>query len=269
MRAAAGVARVSAGRPGEALPVDGHEPTVTHRGRTEARDQPDVPHARCGRARHRRPGRGLRRRVSRGVHPRRAPTARRMPRPPWPHCPRACRPCPSSQDVYRAFHTFLTVAEPWTLNRLTRRLHSARRASDSSSVGARLSRAPQRTTRRMRTSTSRPPTWLAALPSFGSPWCMAARPRAPGEEFILRRVRAGRPRIPIVAGTFLWSRGDVRDEARAIGLGRVEGESWPGPDIAESKPGPSPSRPGNPYSRPEAMRNWSGFRTTPAGPTWS
>jgi len=38
------------------------------------------------------------------------------------------------------------------------------------------------------------------------------------EEFILRRVRAGRTRIPIGAGTLLFSRGYVRDMARGIRL---------------------------------------------------
>jgi len=48
------------------------------------------------------------------------------------------------------------------------------------------------------------------------------------EEFILRRVRAGRDRIPIGAGTFLWTRGYVGDVATAvlatIGNPRVAGE---------------------------------------------
>jgi nucleoside-diphosphate-sugar epimerase len=38
------------------------------------------------------------------------------------------------------------------------------------------------------------------------------------EEFILRRVRAGRSRIPVGAGTLLFSRGYVRDMARGIRL---------------------------------------------------
>jgi nucleoside-diphosphate-sugar epimerase len=36
------------------------------------------------------------------------------------------------------------------------------------------------------------------------------------EEFILRRVRAGRTRIPVGAGTFLWTRGYVGDVASAV-----------------------------------------------------
>ncbi len=38
------------------------------------------------------------------------------------------------------------------------------------------------------------------------------------EEFILRRVRAGRPRIPFGAGNWLWSRGYAGDIARAVRL---------------------------------------------------
>ncbi len=38
------------------------------------------------------------------------------------------------------------------------------------------------------------------------------------EEFILRRIRAGRTRIPVGAGTLLFSRGYVRDMARGIRL---------------------------------------------------
>jgi nucleoside-diphosphate-sugar epimerase len=38
------------------------------------------------------------------------------------------------------------------------------------------------------------------------------------EEFILRRVRAGRTQIPFGAGTFLWSRGWVRDIGAAVAL---------------------------------------------------
>ena len=38
------------------------------------------------------------------------------------------------------------------------------------------------------------------------------------EEFILRRVRAGRPRVPIGAGTWLWSRGYVGDVAAGVRL---------------------------------------------------
>src|SRR4029450_9814145 len=36
------------------------------------------------------------------------------------------------------------------------------------------------------------------------------------EEFILRRVRAGRRRIPVGPGTFLWTRGYVGDVAAAV-----------------------------------------------------
>lgn len=42
------------------------------------------------------------------------------------------------------------------------------------------------------------------------------------EEFVLRRVRAGRRRIPFGAGTFLWTRGWVRDVAAAV---RLAGET--------------------------------------------
>lgn len=38
------------------------------------------------------------------------------------------------------------------------------------------------------------------------------------EDFVLRRVRAGRDRIPFGAGTFLWTRGWVDDVARAVRL---------------------------------------------------
>ncbi|MGH2953786.1 MAG: NAD-dependent epimerase/dehydratase family protein [Solirubrobacterales bacterium] len=38
------------------------------------------------------------------------------------------------------------------------------------------------------------------------------------EEFVLRRIRAGRPRIPTGAGAFLWSRGHVADLARGMRL---------------------------------------------------
>src|SRR6185436_11615187 len=45
------------------------------------------------------------------------------------------------------------------------------------------------------------------------------------EEMILRRLRAGRTRIPMGAGNLLWTRGYVRDLARAIRLAgeRLEG----------------------------------------------
>lgn len=38
------------------------------------------------------------------------------------------------------------------------------------------------------------------------------------EDFLLRRLRAGRPRVPTGAGGFLWSRGHVADLARGIRL---------------------------------------------------
>jgi nucleoside-diphosphate-sugar epimerase len=41
------------------------------------------------------------------------------------------------------------------------------------------------------------------------------------EEFILRRVRAGRKRIPVGAGTWLWTRGYVADVASAV-LGALD-----------------------------------------------
>jgi nucleoside-diphosphate-sugar epimerase len=48
------------------------------------------------------------------------------------------------------------------------------------------------------------------------------------EEFVLRRVRAGRPRIPIGAGTWVWTRGYVADMARGVRLAleseRAQGE---------------------------------------------
>ncbi|HEX6154172.1 MAG TPA: NAD-dependent epimerase/dehydratase family protein [Solirubrobacterales bacterium] len=47
------------------------------------------------------------------------------------------------------------------------------------------------------------------------------------EEFVLRRVRAGRERIPVGPGSFLWSRGYAPELARGIRLaleGGVEGE---------------------------------------------
>lgn len=48
------------------------------------------------------------------------------------------------------------------------------------------------------------------------------------EEFVLRRVRAGRPRMPFGAGTWLWTKGWVRDVAAAIGAAV---ERHPGPLI--------------------------------------
>jgi len=41
------------------------------------------------------------------------------------------------------------------------------------------------------------------------------------EEFVLRRVRAGRSRIPVGAGNWLWTRGYVRDVAKAVRLAAV------------------------------------------------
>lgn len=38
------------------------------------------------------------------------------------------------------------------------------------------------------------------------------------EEFVLRRLRAGRDRIPVGSGTLLWTKGWVRDVARAVRL---------------------------------------------------
>lgn len=38
------------------------------------------------------------------------------------------------------------------------------------------------------------------------------------EEFVLRRLRAGRERIPVGSGTLLWTKGWVRDVARAVRL---------------------------------------------------
>jgi nucleoside-diphosphate-sugar epimerase len=43
------------------------------------------------------------------------------------------------------------------------------------------------------------------------------------EDFVLRRVRAGRRRIPFGAGTFLWTRGWVRDVAAAVRLAAETG----------------------------------------------
>jgi nucleoside-diphosphate-sugar epimerase len=56
------------------------------------------------------------------------------------------------------------------------------------------------------------------------------------EEFILRRVRAGRSRIPFGAGNFLWSKGWVRDIAVAVRLA-VETGAGAGTalDIAERR----------------------------------
>jgi nucleoside-diphosphate-sugar epimerase len=48
------------------------------------------------------------------------------------------------------------------------------------------------------------------------------RDRQRREEFVLRRVRAGRRRIPFGSGSLLWTRADVRDVARGVRLA-VEG----------------------------------------------
>jgi nucleoside-diphosphate-sugar epimerase len=59
------------------------------------------------------------------------------------------------------------------------------------------------------------------------------------EDFVLRRVRAGRRRIPIGAGGFLWSRGHVTDLALGIRLALehpgVEGEAF---NLCESQCAP-------------------------------
>jgi nucleoside-diphosphate-sugar epimerase len=54
------------------------------------------------------------------------------------------------------------------------------------------------------------------------------------EEFVLRRVRAGRRRIPVGPGTFLWSRGYAPEIARGIRLAVESGEESEIFNLAES-----------------------------------
>lgn len=66
---------------------------------------------------------------------------------------------------------------------------------------------------------------------------MVYGPRDPKrrEDFVLRRVRAGRGRIPVGAGSLLWSRVGVRDAARAVRLATEAGERAHGVfNVAES-----------------------------------
>jgi hypothetical protein len=54
------------------------------------------------------------------------------------------------------------------------------------------------------------------------------------EEFILRRVRAGRRRIPVGPGTFLWSRGYAPEIARGLRLAVESGRESEVFNLAES-----------------------------------
>lgn len=55
------------------------------------------------------------------------------------------------------------------------------------------------------------------------------------EEFVLRRVRAGRKRIPVGPGTFLWSRGHVRELVRGLRLALELGRETEAYNLCEAQ----------------------------------
>lgn len=109
----------------------------------------------------------------------------------------------SSQDIYRAFATVLAGAP----------------ATDRMPVDEDAPLAPSQSGKH-----EVEPAYLAAGATvLRLPMVYGERDYVGREEFVLRRVRAGRRRIPFGAGTWLWSRAYVRDAASAVRLA-VEGE---------------------------------------------
>ena len=220
----------------EELLVHGHEPTVIHRGRTEARDQPDVPHVHVDRH-----ATDDLTEAFGGVRPEAFIDASAYSAK---DAAAALAALPegvpavalSSQDVYRAFHTFLTggrALDPVPLDEASPLRTESQRFLFRGRPPIEGSAEDNETYENLDVEAA----YLArGATVLRLPMVYGERDLVRREEFILRRVRAGRPRIPIGAGTFLWSRGDVRDVARAI---RLAAESKAGAcqalNIAESK----------------------------------
>ncbi len=197
----------------------GHQPLLIHRGRHEIDDGPDVPHLHCDR---------------RDVSALRAALEQAAPDALVDTCaftrdavatlfaaqsdPAVRRVVLSSMDVYRAFGTVLgggpaTDAVP--LNET-----SAVRGPEARFIHSAHPPRPQ--------SDADPATYekLEVEPlalSHGAavlrlPMVYGERDPMQREGFVLRRLRAGRVRIPFGTGTFLWTRGYVRDVATAVRL---------------------------------------------------
>lgn len=202
----------------EELLAAGHEPLLVHRGKTERDDQPDVPHLHVDRH----DLGGLTSVLSKSNADAFIDTGAYSGRDAGAALAALSHDVPavtlSSQDVYRAFHSLLNGdpgLDPVPLNETS----------------------PLRSATQRYLFRGRPPipgsaedneayenldveeAYLArGATVLRLPMVYGERDLVRREEFILRRVRAGRRQIPIGSGTLLWSRGYVRDIAVAIRL---------------------------------------------------
>lgn len=198
-----------------------HEPTIVHRGKTEPPGLPDVPHVHCDR----RDSAALRRALREVVRADAVIDTCAYGRADSEALVGAPRPGArvvvlSSMDVYRAFGSVLAGAEsdPVPLD------------EDS----------PLRVERYVMRGQPRPPRFAADPDTYEKieveevsrragalllrlPVVFGPRDPLRREEPILRRVRAGRERIPFGAGNLLWTQGFVGDVANAARLGIEEG----------------------------------------------
>jgi nucleoside-diphosphate-sugar epimerase len=194
-----------------------HDVLVIHRGEVEREDMPDVPHAHLDR--HDIP-------ALRSALEAFAPDAvvDTVAYSRWEAesaveavAGRAHCTVLSSQDVYRAFHTLregLPATDPVPLD-------------ESSPLRGRQQRYMFRGLTQVGSSNDANTYENLDVEEVYSdagatllrlPMVYGERDHMRREEFILRRVRAGRPRIPIGGGGFIWTRCWVRDAARAIRL---------------------------------------------------
>lgn len=194
----------------EELASAGDEPLIVHRGQLEPGDLPQVPHLHCDRAElasHREELAAFRPDAvidCRALTRRDADTALEA----LPGVQRWI--VISSLDVYRAFNAVLEDRETDPVP-----------IDDESPV--RTNRFPYRGKLADRDDYDKLDVEDVYLPRgalvLRLPMVYGERDYQLREEFILRRVRAARPRIPIGAGLWLACRVYVRDVARAVNLG--------------------------------------------------
>ena len=194
----------------EELADSGHEVLVVHRGQLEPDDMPPVRHLHAERTEL-----GEHRAELESFEPDAAIDCRALTRA---DSETAIGALPdgirliviSSVDVYRAFGALNDDRES--------RPCTPRRGITRSPEPLSLSRQDARHGATTTSSMSRTSTSRSGATSFRLPMVYGEHDYQLREEFILRRVRAGRTRIPFGSGQWLTCRGYVRDIARGVHL---------------------------------------------------
>ena len=205
----------------EELASHGHELLIVHRGRHEPEDLPESPHLHAERAELPQRAHELARFRPDAIADLAAMTAEDADAALRAAPPGARLLVASSMDVYRAFGSVWanTVTDPLPLTEESPLRSEPPADREDFPDGWDVDPARYEKLDVERAYLARGAT-VCRLPMVYGEHDYQRR-----EEPLLRRLRAGRPRIPVGAGAWLWSRGYVRDVAAGMRLALVNGNA--------------------------------------------